>query len=159
MDPDVGYAFRLGRTSVSDERAAAERPPVRRREGREADRREHVMSEQVTMVGQTASSPRIGLGVFALGLVGAFLAGALVVWVLSTQGRDSVTIPAVPEQVAPSVAAPVPAAAPTVRRAPGDEYRRIPDDGGAPGVVTPIPGAGSAPGDEYKRIPDETRAP
>ena len=114
------------------------------------------MDEQATtMSGRTASSPSVGFGAFALGLAGAFTAGALIVSMLPAQGGATVTTPTVEQQVQPGLATPMPTAISTVKAAPGDEYRRIPDDGSRSRSATPMPTAAvrSAPGDEYQRIP------
>ena len=121
------------------------------------------MNERVTMSGRTAAGPTVGLGVFVLGLAAAFLAGALVVGMRSTQGPASVSAQTTVEEATSGLVAPVPPAVSAGTGAPGAEYRRIPDDGGGSGFATAVPRATSAvirrPGDEYKRIPDDAGTP
>ena len=120
------------------------------------------MNERVTMSGRTAAGPTVGLGVFVLGLAAAFLAGALVVGMRSTQGPASVSAQTTVEEATSGLVAPVPPRSqPTpLRRAPSTAGSRTT---AAVGFATAVPRATSAvirrPGDEYKRIPDDAGTP
>jgi hypothetical protein len=122
------------------------------------------MNEQATMTGRAIGGPGVGFGIFMAGLAGAFLAGALAMWVLSAVGGSTVGTAGVVAQVGANAGpfltdVPTPASVPPLRRAHGGEYRRIPDDGSGSGFAT---GATAVPvtvghhGDEDRRIPGDT---
>jgi len=122
------------------------------------------MNEQATLTGQRIDGPGVGFGIFMAGLAGAFLAGALAMWLLSAVGGSTVRTAGDVAQVGASEGpvltdVPTPASLQPLRRAHGAEYRRIPDDGTGSGFVTrptAVPATVGQHGDDDQRIPDDT---
>jgi hypothetical protein len=122
------------------------------------------MNEQATLSRRAVDGPGVGFGMFMAGLAAAFLAGALAMWLLSAVGGPTAGTAGVAGQVGASdgpvlTDVPTPASVPPLRRPPGAEYRRIPDDGTGSGFVTrstAVPATAGHHGDEDQRIPDAT---